>query len=445
MKKVMGFVALALALVACNKNEISLEPADKADGIPFSATVSMGNGLDTKALAESGTDLVATWAKGEKVALVHNGVSDEMTVSSVSAGTATITGTITGSPSNGDPVTIIYPSTASDGTTGNVRSNLLFTQDGTLTGTGGTSIAEKYDVRKGTGTLKVDGTASLDGNVSLDNQFAIFKFTVRLYDGTTAISAKPLKITVGSDTYTITPAEATDVLYAVLPAVSEQKVSFDATDDSGKTYTCAKTSVSFTSGQYYQTTLKMREYVDMGNGLKWGTMNVGATPTNNYGLWYAWGETVDKWTYNWSTYFDTHDGGNTFSKYNATGGSTTTLGLEDDVANKEWGGTWRIPTDTEWTWMRINCSWVYKKTTDGYPCKGWLVTSYSTGKSIFIPAGSHRYDNNLGSTGEYGFYWSSTLSSNSSQAFGLRIRDSWGVERYAGNRCYGYTIRPVTE
>ena len=43
----------------------------------------------------------------------------------------------------------ITPSDAADGTTGNVKSDWLSSQVGTLTGTGGTSIAEKYDVRKG--------------------------------------------------------------------------------------------------------------------------------------------------------------------------------------------------------------------------------------------------------------------------------------------------------
>ena len=176
-------MALALALTACNKNEIDFQPKNEAEGIPFSATVSAGSGLDTRALAESGTTLQATWAVGETVALIHNGIFDEMTVSAVSGGTATITGTITGCPSDGDPVTIIYPSSAADGTTGNVKSDLLYAQDGTLTGTEGTSIAEKYDVRKGTGTLKVSETGSLNGKVSLQNQFAIFKFTVRTADG----------------------------------------------------------------------------------------------------------------------------------------------------------------------------------------------------------------------------------------------------------------------
>ena len=197
MKKVFGIAALLLALAACNKIESENGPVENIVGIPFSATVSLGDNAATKALAESGSTIVAAWAKGEKVALIHNGVSDEMTVSSVSGGVATITGTITGSPSDGDAVAIIYPSTAADGTTGNVKADLLTTQDGTLA-----TIASAYDVRKGSGTLAVSSSAaSLSGNVSLTNQFAIFKFTL---SGPSIDATHPLVIKDNASNTTIT-------------------------------------------------------------------------------------------------------------------------------------------------------------------------------------------------------------------------------------------------
>ena len=349
-KSVFGIAALLLALAACNKIETGNQPVENTEGIPFTATVSLDDNAATKALAESGSTITATWAEGEKVALIHNGVSDEMTVSSVSGGSATITGTIT-SPADGEDVTIIYPSSAADGTTGNIKADLLYAQNGLLTGEG--SISKNYDARKGTGTLKVDGTATLDGSVSLTNQFAIFKFTVRGADGTTVISAKPLTVTIGTQDYVITPDAETDVLYAALPAVSGEKVSFDATDGSDRTYTCAKLSVSFAAGSYYQSTLKMREYVDLGivvggKKIKWATCNVGAANPQDYGDYFAWGETASKTDYkdDWSNYFDTLDGGSTFTKYNISGGKTV-LDLENDAARANWGGSWRMPTNAE--------------------------------------------------------------------------------------------------
>ena len=250
--------ALALASAACSNddNEITQQPA-KAEGIPFTATISVANdGATTRALSEDGTTLKATWAAGEKVALVHNSVCDEMTVESVSTdGVATITGTITGSPSDGAEVTVIYPASAVDETSKDVKADLLYAQaGGTLA-----DVASKYDVRKGSGTLKVSAeTASLNGNVSLDNQFAIFKFTTQDSDASATISVTALTITIGTQDYVVTPASATNELYAALPAVSSQTVSFSATGSDSKTYTCSKDGVNFDTGKYYQSTLKMK-------------------------------------------------------------------------------------------------------------------------------------------------------------------------------------------
>ena len=446
MKKVFGIAALLLAFVACNKVETEIQPIDNTDGIPFSATVSLGDNAATKALAESGSTITATWAEGEKVALIHNGVSDEMTVSSVSGGSATITGTIT-SPADGEDVTIIYPSSAADGTTGNIKADLLYAQNGLLTGAG--SISENYDARKGSGKLKVDGTATLDGSVSLTNQFAIFKFTVRGADGTTVISAKPLTVTIGTQDYVITPAAATDVLYAALPAVSGEKVSFDVTDGSDRTYTCAKLSVSFAAGSYYQSTLKMREYVDLGivvggKKIKWATCNVGAANPQDYGDYFAWGETTTKTDYksDWSNYFDTSDGGSTFTKYNKDGGKTV-LDLEDDAANANWGGSWRMPTDAEWTELRTECTWTWT-TQNGV--NGGLVTG-KNGNSIFLPAAGRRNGTSLddADVGSAGDYWSSSLYEYHSVY--ARNVDFRSVEVYRGiyGRCAGHSVRPVTE
>ena len=478
MKIAIGMMALDLALAACNKNEIDFQPKNEAEGIPFSATVSAGTGLDTRALAESGTTLQATWAVGETVALIHNGIFDEMTVSAVSGGTATITGTITGCPSDGDPVTIIYPSSAADGTTGNVKSDLLYAQDGTLTGTEGTSIAEKYDVRKGTGTLKVSETGSLNGKVSLQNQFAIFKFTVRTADGTTAVSAKKLTITVGTQDYVITSAMAADVLYAALPATSAQKVRFFARDVFSKTYTCTKEKVTFSAGKYYQSTLKMNttsitmnghDYVDMGTvviggvekNLKWAICNVGADNPWDNGDYYAWGETATKSEYNsnWSNYFDTADGGNTFTKYNTTDGKKV-LDLEDDAASRNWGGTWRIPTDEEWMALldETYYTWEYidDYLGDGSNHIGMIVTRKDVsgtdpcaGNFIFLPAAGERkgtilYDAGVGYGYDKGYYWSSSLYTNGS--FGARAVyfDYSGANHIVSGRYYGLPIRPLS-
>ena len=247
--------ALSAMMAACTSDEIEqIEKSLNTDGIPFTATIRIDEGATTRALTENGSGISAAWAVGEKVALVHNGVNDEMEVESVSDGVATISGTITGDPTDGEAVTVIYPSSAADGTTGNVKDDVLIGQDGTLTGTGGTSISEKYDVRKSSGAQLevVSGTASLKGNVSLTSQIAIWKLTLQC--GGTALSAKSLGIKDASDNLlaSATLASAGNVFYVAIPATTS--VSLFA-DNGTNIYTYSKSGITIATGKYYQSTV----------------------------------------------------------------------------------------------------------------------------------------------------------------------------------------------
>ena len=257
--------ALSAMMAACTSDEIEqIQKSQNTDGIPFTATIRIDEGATTRALTENGSGISAAWAVGEKVALVHNGVNDEMEVESVSDGVATISGTITGDPTDGDAVTVIYPSSAADGTTGNVKDDVLIGQDGTLTGTGGTSISEKYDVRKSSGALLevVSGTASLKGNVSLTSQIAIWKLTLQC--GGAALSAKSLSVKDASDNLlaSATLASAGSVFYVAIPAMTSVKITAVS---GAKIYTYSKASVSINTGKYYQSTVNLtqKEYTDL--------------------------------------------------------------------------------------------------------------------------------------------------------------------------------------
>lgn len=247
---------MALMISACSSNDIeqtAQQPNHKAEGIPFTATISIGESATTRALTESGSNIVPSWAAGEKVALIHNDVIDVVEVQSVSNGLATLTGTLTGSPANDDDVMIIYPSSAADGTTGNVKADLLAAQDGTLA-----TIAEKYDVRKGAGTLNVGTTATLYGNVSLTNQFAIVKFS--LTDGYTAIKATQFVIKDGSDNVitTVTLASATKDLYVAMAPATASAFRFVASDGTN-TYNYDNPSATLAAGTYYQSSMAMAD------------------------------------------------------------------------------------------------------------------------------------------------------------------------------------------
>jgi hypothetical protein len=190
-----------------------------------------------------------------------------------------------------------------------------------------------------------------------------------------------------------------------------------------------------------------RGYVDMGNGLKWATCNVGAAYPWDYGDYFAWGETAPKAEYkvDWSNYFDTTDGGSTFTKYNLSGGKTV-LDPEDDAATVNWGGPWRMPTAEEWTTLCNTTLYDWTPQTDylGSGKNGILVTRKDgpcAGNSIFLPEAGSIADTKLVASGE-AIYWSSSLSSANDCA---RIATSGLSFLLGALRNYGRSVRPVFE
>jgi len=182
-------------------------------------------------------------------------------------------------------------------------------------------------------------------------------------------------------------------------------------------------------------------YVDLGLSVKWATCNVGATKPEEYGNYYAWGGTTTKETYEWSTYTLTEDEGSTFTKYNTTDGKTT-LEPEDDAAAVNWGGAWRMPTDAEWTELRNNCVWNWTRNYNGTGVKGRIVTSKINGNSIFLPAAGHYSTANY-RAGEYGYYWSSSLSTDTPDRAWYVDFDLNSESRDYNYRYYGRSVRPV--
>ena len=112
------------------------------------------------------------------------------------------------------------------------------------------------------------------------------------------------------------------------------------------------------------------EAIDLGlpSGIKWASYNVGATVPEEYGGYYAWGETEEKSNYEWSTYKYCNGSYTSLTKYctsssYGTVDNKTILEPEDDVAHVKWGGSWRMSTLDEikeldnngtWTWSTLN-------------------------------------------------------------------------------------------
>ena len=189
------------------------------------------------------------------------------------------------------------------------------------------------------------------------------------------------------------------------------------------------------------------EYVDLGlpSGLKWAAYNVGATKPEEYGGYYAWGETEKKSNYDLSTYKWCNGSGDTMGKYctNSSCGTVdnkTTLDLEDDVAHVKWGGDWRMPTTEEQRELLHECTWEWttQNGVDGYRVTG------PNGNSIFLPAAGYRYGAFINFAGFYGYYWSSSLDSSSYYAYNLYFYDSFYDWDY-DFRYLGRSVRPVSK
>ena len=190
-------------------------------------------------------------------------------------------------------------------------------------------------------------------------------------------------------------------------------------------------------------------YVDLGlpSGLLWATCNVGADNPEDYGDYFAWGETQPKDTYNWSTYQYCNGSYNTLTKYcsnssygyNGFTDNLTTLLPEDDAATANWGADWRMPTKEEWQELYDNttCVWTTQNGVNGR-----LFTA-SNGNSLFLPAAGYRIGSSLNYAGSYGYYWSSSLSTDyPSYAWSLDFL-SVNYDMYNRYRYYGQSVRPV--
>ena len=207
--------------------------------------------------------------------------------------------------------------------------------------------------------------------------------------------------------------------------------------------------VTIYGNQLSFTTLDDYVYVDLGlpSGLLWATCNVGATNPEDYGNYYAWGETTTKSEYNWSTYQYCNGSGSTLTKYctNADYGyngyvdNQTTLLPEDDAATANWGDGWRMPTKEEWQELYRNTT-VTWTTQNGV--NGRLFTA-ANGNSLFLPAAGCRPSSSLYNAGSDGLYWSSSLYTDDPYRAWLFLLYSFNYYIYDLARLYGLSVRPV--
>ena len=179
--------------------------------------------------------------------------------------------------------------------------------------------------------------------------------------------------------------------------------------------------------------------VDLGlpSGTKWANMNVGAESPEDYGGYYAWGETEEKDVYNWSTYI--HRDGSQETCHNL---GEDIAGTEYDVAHVKWGGDWQMPTREQQAELTDNCSYEWTNVNGVY---GGKFTG-PNGNSIFLPRAGFRWNDRLHSEDYYGNYWSSTQDPNNAKgACSLYFRSGYADWDDYESRCCGLSVRPVSK
>lgn len=169
------------------------------------------------------------------------------------------------------------------------------------------------------------------------------------------------------------------------------------------------------------------EYVDLGLSVKWATCNVGASRPEDYGDYYAWGNTVKERIYS--------DSGISFLAID--------LSKTDDVAFVKWGGNWRMPTKYEINELCEKCVWTWtmQNGVSGYKVSNAL----NSDNYIFLPSAGYIKGGRLYYKGECGNYWSRSLNKeNLTEAYFLGFLGE-DAERGLNSRGRGngFSVRPV--
>ena len=201
------------------------------------------------------------------------------------------------------------------------------------------------------------------------------------------------------------------------------------------------------------------EFVDLGlpSGTKWASCNVGAEKPEDFGLYFAWGETegysgitAEKGFY-WGDY--KYSSGQTSStstsfkgvtKYNnkSTSGTVDNLTVLEQVDDAAYvsDNTCRMPTKTDLEELTANTTSTWETLNGVY---GRRFTSKTNGNSIFVPAAGYCGNGSVGNVGSYGYLWSSSLYESYSRIAWYLDFNSGSVNVDYYNRCNGFSVRAV--
>ena len=179
--------------------------------------------------------------------------------------------------------------------------------------------------------------------------------------------------------------------------------------------------------------------IDLGLSVNWSAYNLGAWIPEEYGEYYAWGETSTKQSFTWGNYKLCNGSIDSIAKYTYDD-QLTTLDWHEDAAVNNLNWNWRMPTKEEWQELLDNCTWE-RHTRNGVD--GMLATSTVPGYTsahLFFPFAGRKDGGAVVDQGLRGQYWTSSLSPFESTAW---IGTVGNTEMGYSDRYLGYPIRPV--
>jgi uncharacterized protein (TIGR02145 family) len=208
---------------------------------------------------------------------------------------------------------------------------------------------------------------------------------------------------------------------------------------------------------HYNKESVQHDYVEIG-GIKWATMNLGATAVTDFGDYYAWGDTngysenqvgTDKnfiegdYIYGPISWYSSPDYGTT--KYN-TQDNLTTLQASDDAITQAWGGNWRLPTTSEWQALGSAVNSVWTNDYQGSGTAGLVCTDKTdSAKVLFFPAHGGDCEGAIGNTG-HALYWSSSVKENEvCYARFVYLADTETAWDDYSSRFCGYSLRGILD
>ena len=173
--------------------------------------------------------------------------------------------------------------------------------------------------------------------------------------------------------------------------------------------------------------------IDLGlpSGTKWACCNVDASKPDDFGGYYAWGETETKEYYDWDTYIYC-DG----SRETCHHIGDNIAGTKYDVAHVKWGNPWMMPSIDQIQELFDNCTYTPTTLNSVF---GYLVTG-SNGSAIFLPESGCRISDSFEGGGNS---WTSSLNQAAGEYHAYYLTMEYGSSSFYRVRCTGFTVRPV--